>query len=202
MAVSKRKCKQCGEYREAESGVKVPSGWFCSNDHAVAFAMDSAKKKRDRAIAKQRSEIVKKEKAERQEHRTRLLDVKPLSYWSKRAAVACHAFIRARDANCPCISCGATSSPQWDAGHFRPSGVNSALRFDERNIHKQCVRCNQYLSGNLIHYRAGLVVKIGEQAVIELENNHETKRWTREELQEVERIYKERLRALTVSRES
>ena len=202
MAVSKRKCKQCGEYREAATGVKVPSGWFCSNDHAVAFAMDSAKKKRDRAIAKQRSEIEKKEKAERQEHRTRLLDVKPLSYWSKRAAVACHAFIRSRDANCPCISCGATSSPQWDAGHFRPSGVNSALRFDERNIHKQCVRCNQYLSGNLIHYRAGLVVKIGEQAVIELENNHETKRWTREELQEVERIYKERLRSLTVSRES
>ena len=44
MAVSKRKCKQCGEYREAETGVKVPSGWFCSHDHAVAFAMDSAKK--------------------------------------------------------------------------------------------------------------------------------------------------------------
>ena len=202
MSNSTRKCKQCGEYREAAAGVKVPSGWFCSNDHAVAFAMDSAKKKRDRAIAKQRSEIVKKEKAERLEHRARILDVKPLSYWSKRAAVACHAFIRARDANCPCISCGATSSPQWDAGHFRPSGVNSALRFDDRNIHKQCVRCNQYLSGNLIHYRAGLVVKIGEQAVIELENNHETKRWTREELQEVERIYKERLRALTVSRGS
>lgn len=202
MAVSKRKCKHCSEYQETELGLKTPAGWFCSHDHAVAFAISMAEKKRERAMAKNRSAVVKKENAERKEHRQRVLDVKPLSYWSKRAAVACHAFIRARDADVPCISCGATSSPQWDAGHFRPSGINSALRFDERNIHKQCVRCNQYLSGNLTHYRAGLIEKIGEAVVIDLEQNHETKRWAREELQDVEKYYKERLIELNRIRES
>ena len=195
MANSKRKCKHCGEYHFRDVGIMVPSGWFCCMAHAIEFAREKSQRLAARN-AKQASQEATRA------HKARVMDVKPLSYWMKRAQAAVNAFIRARDANCPCISCGATSSPQWDAGHFRPSGVNSALRFDDRNIHKQCVRCNQYLSGNLIHYRAGLVVKIGEQAVIELENNHETKRWTREELQEVERIYKERLRALTVSRES
>ena len=202
MANKKLKCKYCADYHDAESGVRAPAGWFCCRDHMVSFAIETAKKKRDRAIAKQRSDTVKKEKAERKEHRKRLLEVKPLSYWSKRAVAACHAFIRARDARAPCISCGATYSPQWDAGHYRPSGVNSALRFDDRNINKQCVRCNQYMSGNLTLYRIGLVDKIGEEEVSALESNHETKRWTREELQEVERHYKARLKGLTDSSES
>lgn len=202
MAVSKRKCKHCGEYHETELGIKTPAGWFCCHEHAVSFAIIMAEKKRERGIAKNRIAAMKMEKEDRKEHRRRLLEVKPISYWSKRAASACHAFIRARDADVPCISCGATSSPQWDAGHFRPSGVNSALRFDEKNINKQCVRCNQYLSGNLTHYRTGLIKKIGEESVNYLEQNHETKRWTREELQDIEKYYKERLIELNRMRES
>ena len=80
MANSKRKCRQCGEYHEAAAGVKTPAGWFCRQDHAVTFAMEASRKQRDKAIAKQRRDAVMKEKAERQEHRNRLLDVKPLSY--------------------------------------------------------------------------------------------------------------------------
>ena len=204
MAVSKRKCKQCGEYREAAAGVKVPSGWFCSNDHAVAFAMDSAKKKRDRAIAKQRSEIVKKEKAERQEHKQRVSDVKPLSYWMKRAQAAFNAWIRERDSGKPCVSCGHPDdgSRQRHASHYRSVGACSFLRFNELNVNASCSICNNWLSGNIGNYRVELINRIGIERVEWLECQPKTKRWTREELQDVERIYKERLRALTVSRGS
>ena len=36
---------------------------------------------------------------------------------------------------------------------------------DERNIHKQCVVCNQHKSGNLVPYRVELINRIGQEAV-------------------------------------
>jgi hypothetical protein len=52
------------------------------------------------------------------------------------------------------------------------------------------------MSGNLTKYRAGLVERIGEAAVAELDANHETKRWTLDELKEVHRYYSEKLKEL------
>ena len=49
----------------------------------------------------------------------------------------------------------------------------------------KCDRCNTHLSGNPIQYRIGLVEKIGEDKVKELEYNHDVKKWTREELDEI-----------------
>lgn len=118
------------------------------------------------------------------------------SHWTKKAREACHAYIRARDKNDPCISCGRHHSGQYHAGHYRPAGVNSALRFDAINIHKQCAPCNQHMSGNLVAYRSRLIVKIGADAVDSLDNNHETKRWTVDELKEIAAHYKEKLKEL------
>ncbi|MCH1769976.1 recombination protein NinG, partial [Brucella abortus] len=48
---------------------------------------------------------------------------------------------------------------------------------NERNIHKQCVVCNQHKSGNLVPYRVELISRIGQEAVDEIESNHNRHRW-------------------------
>lgn len=112
--------------------------------------------------------------------------------WLKRKAQeAFNAFVRRRDKDQPCISCGYVGAGrQWHAGHYRPVGQNSALAFDERNVHKQCVQCNNYLSGNLPAYRSNLIQKLGIEAVLELESEKAVKRYTVAEYQEIIRMYK------------
>jgi hypothetical protein len=71
-----------------------------------------------------------------------------------------------------CISCDELKpTNQLNAGHFyRKEAIQyKALKFDLDNIHGQCVRCNKYLSANLIPYRANLLLKIGEQRLKQLE---------------------------------
>ena len=85
----------------------------------------------------------------------------------KKAQVVFNKWIRERDKEETCISCGSWSSPQ--CGHYMSQGHHSALRFNEDNCSRQCLRCNNYLHGNLINYRIGLVKKIGEDRVRQLE---------------------------------
>jgi|TARA_B110000027_G_C15936878_1_gene219438 hypothetical protein len=78
-----------------------------------------------------------------------------------------HKFIRNRDHGSPCISCGKFSTLQ--AGHFYSAGHNPVSKFNEDNVHGQCVRCNLYLSANLIPYRQNLIEKIGQERFDKLE---------------------------------
>ena len=71
-----------------------------------------------------------------------------------------------------CISCEDLKPiNQMNAGHYYPKEPTQyrAVRFDLDNIHGQCVRCNKYLSANLIPYRANLLVKIGVIRLRQLE---------------------------------
>ena len=98
----------------------------------------------------------------------------------KKCQMAFNKFIRLRDAENGCISCGGKVS---QAGHYLSQGHHSALRFDENNTNGQCVRCNLFLSGNLINYRKGLVKKIGEDAVNRLESvERKSHKWERTDL--------------------
>lgn len=85
----------------------------------------------------------------------------------KKAQVVFNKWIRERDNGWPCISCGV--APVQQAGHYLSQGHHSALRYNEDNTAGQCIRCNLYLSGNLINYRIGLVKRIGEDRVRKLE---------------------------------
>jgi len=119
------------------------------------------------------------------------------SHWVKKAQTAFNAYIRARDAGLPCISCGVPDGVgKRNACHFRPAGVNTALRFNEQNVHGGCERCNTYMSGNLIAYRKTLIERIGIDVVEWLDSNHEVKRWTLDELKQVHRHYTEKLKEL------
>lgn len=81
---------------------------------------------------------------------------------------------------------------QWDAGHYRPAGNNEALRYDPRNVHRQCCVCNDgnKKSGNLHGYRLGLLEREGPDVVAYLEGPHPLKRWTIPELRAICETYR------------
>ena len=107
---------------------------------------------------------------------------------TKKAQEVFNMWIRTRDKDVGCISCGS----QIDhAGHYLSAGNHGNLRFSEVNVNGQCLRCNNFLHGNLIHYRQGLVKKYGEQRVEILESQaHKSKKWSRIELEAIIQHYK------------
>ena len=181
MANSTRKCKQCQEYKPAESGVKVPAGWFCCYAHAIEFARDKSAKVRERKA--------------RSESRQRKMEVKPVGYWMRRAQAAVNAWIRASKGS-QCISCGRYHDGQMHAGHYRSTAAAPEIRFEPDNIWPQCQPCNVHLSANIIRYRPALIAKIGLERVEWLEGPHEPKRYRREDYQAIEVEYKAKLKKL------
>ena len=107
----------------------------------------------------------------------------------KKAQDVFNKWIRERDKDLGCISCGAIGS---QAGHYFSSGHYSSLTFSEINVNLQCTRCNMFLHGNLIHYRQGLIKKYGEKKIIQLEEDsrYGIKKYSRQELEEIIMKYK------------
>lgn len=54
-------------------------------------------------------------------------------------------FIRKRDRHKPCITCGKITEHK-DAGHFI-NRDREATRYDEKNVHGQCIECNRFKGG-------------------------------------------------------
>jgi len=110
-----------------------------------------------------------------------------------------NAFIRQRDSKGDyfvCISCNRHQAlHQMNAGHFYSAGNHSYLRFNENNVHGQCIRCNMHLHGNLIPYQAGLIRKIGLDKVQELDQwKHFSMKWDRVQLIGIIQLYKQYLK--------
>ena len=106
-------------------------------------------------------------------------------------------FIRFRDKNDPCISCGCDmSNRKGDASHYYPT-TYQYLRFNELNVHLACVPCNQHKRGNLHEYLPKLEVKIGVDAVQKLHNDrHKKLELSVLEIQEKIKYYKEKVKQL------
>lgn len=109
---------------------------------------------------------------------------------------AFNAWVRARDADLPCISCGRHHDGQYHAGHYRTVGANPELRYEPLNAWKQCAPCNNHLSGNLINYRSSLLQRIGEEKVTWLEGPHEAKKYTVQELKAMTADYRAKTKEL------
>lgn len=81
-------------------------------------------------------------------------------------------FIRARDFEKGCISCGkrfAFLTGGWQAGHYYPSSTCwVSLDFDELNVNGQCTNCNMN-DGNKQGYMRGLIKRYGGDALEKLE---------------------------------
>lgn len=113
----------------------------------------------------------------------------------------CHEYIRLRDVGKPCISCGTHYKPDFDAGHFYKSETCSALRFDENNIHVQCIQCNRFKDGEESKYRIGLINRFGKDFVDEIdkkavEYNQSNFQWDREFLIEKRKYYQDKIKNL------
>lgn len=146
--------------------------------------------------AQKAKKAAKLERAKVKQKREELATVPELT---KKAQAAFNAFIRARDKGKPCISCGAPlghAPNSYDAGHYRSVGSASHLRFDENNVHGQCKKCNRYLSGNAVAYRAGLIERVGIDEVERLERDNTPRKWSKDELRELAEKYKEKNKEL------
>lgn len=150
-----------------------------------------------------KAERLKKEAADRAETKARKEALKTIADLIAEAQKEFNAWIRARDADKPCICCGRKATGVdglgahgWDAGHYRSTGSASHLRFNENNCHRQLVLCNRYGAGRAVDYRIGLIARIGLAAVEALEADNSVKKWTRDELRAIRVTYKAKLKAL------
>lgn len=142
-----------------------------------------------------------KERKALQENRKRKQALKTRSDYLKDAQRAFNTFIRTRDAMEPCISCGCQVEQKrggtYDAGHFFSIGAHPAMRFDERNCHKQCVKCNRDLSGNVHNYRLALIDKLGQEEFDRFEQEayqSEPKKYSIDDLKEIIKTYRAKAR--------
>lgn len=93
-----------------------------------------------------------------------------------------------------CCTCGA---PTTEAGHYQHNSDKenkqlggNALWYDIRNIHGQCGTCNRWKSGNLAPYSIFMEEKYGHEILQEIRTLYNTpKKWTIEEILEVEKLY-------------
>ncbi|MGP2517125.1 recombination protein NinG [Yersinia sp. 2545 StPb PI] len=193
-----RNCKVCNERFKPAAIYE----WWCCEKHKDVHIKQLAKKAHDDALRKSEQRRRQKEKEERKELKVRKINAKPKAYWTKQAQQAVNAFVRARDSNLPCVSCGNTSAVQWDAGHYRTTAAAPQFRFDPRQIHKQCSVCNQHKSGNIVPYRVELIKRIGIETVEAIENNHERRSYTVEELKGIRDYYRLELKRLKETQEA
>ena len=189
---SRRKCKVCNEwFIPAYANIR-----WCCPEHGAIYAMELRAKEKVKAEAKRIKAKHEAEKADRKLLAEKKQQVKPLSYFIKQAQQAFNEFIRYRDRGEACISCGRHHEGQYHAGHFRTTGANPELRFNEDNCHRQCAPCNNHLSGNLIAYRPALIAKIGQARFDALMGPHEMPKWKREDYILIRDEYRAKLKAM------
>lgn len=144
--------------------------------------------------------VIKREKKEKKKNaeQDRKFYENNLKTRRKYAVKWCNKYIRLRDKDLPCISCGtAKSGTKWDAGHYIQAGNCTALKFNELNINKQCGwYCNHQLSGNIKGYREGLIRKYGQEVVNFLEGPQPTIKITVDFYKEIEEKYKLKIKEL------
>ena len=187
--MKKRKCKVCRSEFEPTKPMQTVCGIEC------ALSLASLKKaKRERAKVIQ----------DRKETKEKLEKLKTRGDWIKEAQIEFNKFIRLRDSQKGCISCGANCTStaiggSGDAGHFRSRGSSPHLRFDERNVHLQCKKCNRYLSGNVAAYRIGLIERIGLEAVESLEGDQGIRDHSIDALRAIKALYRAKWKELEKS---
>lgn len=146
-------------------------------------------------VKKERKQAAK-QRAERRVDAVKRETLKSKADWAREAQTAVNAFIRLRDADMPCVSCGRHHQGQYHAGHFLSRGARPELRFVESNIHKQCAPCNVHLSGNSVLFRKALLQKIGVDEVERLEGPNDPCHYTVDDFKAIKTTYAAKAREL------
>ena len=125
--------------------------------------------------------------------------LKTHSDWLRDLQKVFNAYIRNRDKNKPCISCGRSLIGKFDAGHFFSVGAYPNLRFSEDNVFGQCVACNQHRHGNINEYSVQLPLRIGIERYEQLlAIRSQPLKLTTAEIKELIVEYKTKLKTLDV----
>ncbi|NDV93501.1 recombination protein NinG [Dysgonomonas sp. 521] len=137
---------------------------------------------------KAKSKVQKDKAKEKAKAKERL---KTHSQWLNDLQKVFNKYIRLRDKGMPCISCGCSLVGKYDAGHFFSLGAYPNLRFNEDNVHGQCVACNQHRHGNTTEYSLSLPMRIGIERYEQLlEIRNKPLKMTTEEIKEQIEYYK------------
>ena len=109
-------------------------------------------------------------------------------------------FIRQRDTDedgrCHCYTCLRLDlAKELDAGHYIKRGC-FRTRWDERNVHAQCIGCNCFRNGNMDEYALHLIKDYGKGIIEELMKlKHEpVKKYAIHELEDMIELYKGKLK--------
>lgn len=177
-------CKICKDKFEPNKSTQV----VCSPKCAIEYSKIHLKKVK----LLERKETIKKRKELKEKIKTK-------GAWLNDLQKVFNTFIRLRDKDKPCISCGTRKEYiKYDAGHYITVGSSPALRFNEDNVHKQCSKnCNNEKHGNIVNYRIRLVKRIGVERVELLESKRsEPKHYSIEEIKEMIKIYRLKIKEL------
>jgi hypothetical protein len=153
------------------------------------------------------------QKVEKAQDRAKRERLKKPNVLKGEAQDAFNDFVRWRDRDLPCVSCGIENPPmttggQWDAGHFLSRGSHPELAFDEDNCHRQCKSCNGG-GGKFKHkervvserYEEELVKRIGQERVDRLKGPHSPARRKADDFRALREEYRAKLKALKVGTE-
>jgi hypothetical protein len=113
----------------------------------------------------------------------------------KKAQTTFNAFIRMRDADKGCITCGKYKIEH--ACHFYAAGHYTGLRFNEDNVHGGCLQCNYFKHGAGNEYRRNIEQRIGKERLLLLDataTRERFKKWSRLELELLISIYQNKLK--------
>ena len=179
-----KKCAACSNSFTPSKRLQKVCGWRCGLDW----------------IAQQREKKIRKDIRERKDKLKRRAD------WIIEAQTAFNAYIRARDINAghKCIDCGRDFEPgkpggAIDAGHYLARSLAPQHRFNEDNCYAQKKNCNRPGGTTRAAFRAGVVARIGLEAVEALEADNAPAKWTIPELKAIRDTYRQKLKQLKQS---
>lgn len=178
------KCK----YHNTKFEAKYFNQKYClSDDECIKAFNEFVKQEKE----KQRSKEWKQQKKEIKQK----LETK--SEVLKAAQIVFNTYIRLRDKNKNCISCDKKLVGKYDAGHFFSVGAYPNLRFNENNVHGQCVHCNRDKHGNVKEYDLRLQNLLSKEEYSELlESRNKPLKLTLDEVKELIAIYKQKIKEL------
>jgi hypothetical protein len=117
------------------------------------------------------------------------------SQWKQKFQVVFNKYIRIRDKYKGCVSCETSLiNRKFDAGHYYPT-TYEGIRFDERNVHGQCVPCNRDKHSNTHEYRKRITNRITPEDLKWLdENRHRKLKLSTPEIKELIEEYKKKIK--------
>lgn len=192
--LKKKKCRECGDLFQPFKTTDP----VCSVGCAIAYAKKTNARKR-KQVSEELQRQVRKDVREMKER------IKTYGQWLQELQVIFNRHIRIRDKGKPCISCDKAliQNPtawkaQYDAGHFYSVGAYPNLRFNEDNVHGQCVRCNRDLHSNNTEYSIRLPERIGVDRFIELKSirHKEPLKLSIPEIKELKSHYRKLIRSM------